>query len=36
VRVSGTAWRCMFNPMSAQLTSSCSRNGIREAATETN
>jgi len=31
----GTAWRCMFDPMSARLASSCSRNGMREAATET-
>ena len=35
VRTSGTAWRCMFEPMSARLASSCSRNGISEAATET-
>ena len=26
---SGTAWRCMFEPISARLASSCSRNGIR-------
>ena len=32
---SGTPWRCMFEPMSARLASSCSRNGIRPAATET-
>ena len=25
---SGTAWRCMFEPISARLASSCSRNGI--------
>ena len=25
---SGTAWRCMFEPMSARLASSCSRNGM--------
>jgi hypothetical protein len=31
----GTAWRCMFEPISARLASSCSRNGISEAATET-
>ena len=31
----GTAWRCMFEPMSARLASSCSRNGISEAATDT-
>ena len=29
---SGTAWRCMFDPMSARLASSCSRNGIKAAA----
>ena len=32
---SGTAWRCMFEPISARLASSFSRNGISEAATET-
>ena len=32
---SGTAWRCMFEPMSARLASSCSRNGIRPAETPT-
>ena len=26
-RISGTAWRCMFEPMSARLASSFSRNG---------
>ena len=31
----GTAWRCMFAPMSARFASSCSRNGTSEAATET-
>jgi hypothetical protein len=31
----GTAWRCMFEPMSARFASSCSRNGISEAATDT-
>jgi hypothetical protein len=31
----GTAWRCMFEPMSTRFASSCSRNGINEAATET-
>ncbi len=31
----GTAWRCMFEPMSARLASSCSRNGMSEAATDT-
>jgi hypothetical protein len=35
VRISGTAWRCMFDPMSARFASSCSRNGISDAATET-
>ena len=32
---SGTAWRCMFEPMSARLASSFSRNGISAAATDT-
>src|SRR6185295_11701588 len=32
---SGTAWRCMFDPMSARFASSFSRNGMSEAATET-
>ena len=32
---SGTAWRCMFEPMRARLASSFSRNGISAAATET-
>jgi hypothetical protein len=27
-RSSGTAWRCMLEPISARLASSCSRNGI--------
>ena len=31
----GTAWRCMFEPISARLASSCSRNGISDAATDT-
>ena len=35
VRISGTAWGCMFDPMSARLASSCSRNGISDAATLT-
>ena len=26
---SGTAWRCMFEPIKARLASSCSRNGIK-------
>ena len=34
-RSSGTAWRCMFEPISARLASSFSRNGMRQAATET-
>ena len=34
-RRQGTAWRCMFEPISARLASSCSRNGISEAATDT-
>ncbi len=32
---SGTAWRCMLEPMRARLASSFSRNGISAAATET-
>ena len=35
LRSSGTAWRCMFEPISARLASSCSRNGISAAATDT-
>ncbi len=35
VRRRGTACRCMLDPMSARFASSCSRNGIREAATLT-
>ena len=31
----GTAWRCMFEPMRARFASSCSRNGMSAAATET-
>ena len=31
----GTAWRCMFEPISARFASSCSRNGMRAAATDT-
>ena len=31
----GTAWRCMFEPMRARFASSCSRNGISAAATDT-
>ncbi len=34
-RSSGTAWRCMLEPISARLASSFSRNGISAAATET-
>ena len=32
---SGTAWRCMLEPISARLASSFSRNGISAAATDT-
>ncbi len=32
----GTAWRCMLEPIKARLASSFSKNGISEAATETN
>ena len=32
-RSRGTAWRCMFDPISARLASSCSRNGISAADT---
>jgi multidrug efflux pump subunit AcrB len=31
-RSTGTAWRCMFEPINARLASSCSRNGISAAA----
>jgi hypothetical protein len=34
-RSSGTAWRCMFAPISARLASSCSRNGISAAEIDT-
>ncbi len=34
-RRQGTAWRCMFAPINARLASSCSRNGISDAATDT-
>ena len=34
-RTSGTAWRCMFEPINARFASSCSRNGISDAATDT-
>src|SRR5216683_2268657 len=34
-RTTGTAWRCMFEPMRARLASSCSRNGMSAADTET-
>ncbi len=34
VTSSGTAWRCMFEPISARLASSCSRNGIIAVATD--
>ena len=33
--ISGTAWRCMLEPIRARLASSFSRNGISAAATET-
>ena len=32
---SGTAWRCMFEPIRARFASSCSRKGISAVATET-
>ena len=32
---SGTACRCMFEPINARLASSCSRNGIKPAETPT-
>ena len=32
---SGTAWRCMFEPIRARLASSCSRNGMSAVATDT-
>lgn len=35
LRSSGTAWRCMFAPISARFASSCSRNGIIAVAMET-
>ena len=35
VRRRGTDWRCMFEPMRARFASSCSRNGMSAAATET-
>ena len=34
-RISGTAWRCMFEPIRARDASSCSRNGIIAVATDT-
>ena len=34
-RRQGTAWRCMFEPINARFASSCSRNGISDAATDT-
>ncbi len=30
----GTAWACMFEPISARLASSCSRNGIMAVVTD--
>src|SRR6266849_138512 len=35
VIISGTAWRCMFAPISARFASLCSRNGISAVATDT-
>ena len=35
LRSSGTDWRCMLEPISARLASSCSRNGIIAVATDT-
>ena len=35
VTSSGTACRCMFEPISARLASLCSRNGISAVATDT-
>ena len=32
---SGTAWRCIFEPISARLASSCSKKGIKDAVTPT-
>ena len=34
-RMTGTAWRCMFEPMRARFASSCSRNGMSAADTDT-
>ncbi len=31
----GTAWRCIFEPIKALLASSCSKKGIKDAATPT-
>jgi len=33
-RMRGTAWRIMFEPMSARWASSCSKKGMSEAAME--
>ena len=35
VTSSGTAWRCMFEPINARFASSCSKNGISDAAMDT-
>jgi len=35
VTTSGTAWRCMFEPIRARFASSCSRKGINAVATLT-
>ena len=34
-KTKGTDWRCIFEPISALFASSCSKNGIKEAAIET-
>ena len=36
VRTTGTAWRCMLEPINARFASSFSRNGTNDAATDTN
>jgi len=33
--INGTAWRCILEPIKARLASSCSKNGIIAAETET-
>ena len=32
--INGTLWRCIFDPIKALFASSCSKNGINEAATD--